>query len=213
MIAFLKGQVQERGLDHIIINVNGVGYEVHVSAKTMQAISQPVNSAGSHIPVAGELELFIYTHVREDTFKLFGFSQKMEKQIFLALIGINGIGPKLALALLSSAPSLKALVRMIEEEDIKALTRLPRVGKKSAQQIVLALKGHLKEGFSEENEQKTKTRKLLSQALLNLGFRSGEIQMALDHVQTKDNMEKGLKEALSYLNPQTGALDNNAPSK
>ncbi len=200
MIAFLKGQVVERGLEQAVLNVNGVGYEVHISSKTLQDL-QPLKEA----------ELFIYTHVREDTLRLFGFSQKLEKKIFLALIGINGIGPKMALSLLSSTPSLRDLVAMIEEENIKALTRLPRVGKKSAQQIVLALKGHLKEGFSEESEQKTKIRRLLSQALLNLGFRSGEIQLALDHVQTEDNMEKGLKEALSYLNPQSGSPQSGPP--
>ena len=203
MIAFLKGQVQEKGLDLAIINIQGVGYEVHVSAKTMQDINQPVSKAGARTPVTKEVALFIYTHVREDTLKLFGFSQKLEKQIFLALIGINGIGPKLALALLSSAPSLKALVQMIEEEDIKALTRLPRVGKKSAQQIVLALKGKLQENFSGLSAENTKTRKSLNQALLNLGFRTGEIQLALDQVQAEDNIETGLKKALSYLNSQT----------
>ena len=203
MIAFLKGQVQEKGLDLAIINIQGVGYEVHVSAKTMQDINQPVSKAGSLMSSAGEVALFIYTHVREDTLKLFGFSQKLEKQIFLALIGINGIGPKLALALLSSAPSLKGLVQMIEEEDIKALTMLPRVGKKSAQQIVLALKGKLQENFSDLSAENTKTRKSLNQALLNLGFRTGEIQLALDQVQAEDNIETGLKKALSYLNSQT----------
>ena len=191
MIAFLKGHVIEKGLDHIILNVQGVGYEVNASSKTLDKLSNK-----------GLIELFIYTHVRDDTLKLFGFLDKLEKTIFLALIGISGIGPKLALALLSAVPSLKALVEMIEEEDIKGLTRLPRVGKKSAQQIVLTLKGQLKSGFSDLNEEKSKIKKSLSQTLTNLGFRTGEIQLALDHVKTEDNMEKGLKEALTYLNPQ-----------
>ena len=191
MIAFLKGQVIEKGLDYAILDVNGVGYELSLSSKTLQSLSS-LKSA----------ELFIYTHVREDTLKLFGFSEKLEKKIFLALIGINGIGPKLALALLSATPSLKALVGMIEEEDIKALTRFPRVGKKIAQQIVLALKGQLREGFSDLSEEKSQLRKSLSQALTNLGFRTGEIQLALDQVKTEDGMEAGLKKALSYLNPK-----------
>ena len=191
MIAFLKGQVIEKRLDHIILDVQGVGYEVNASSKTLDKLSNKEL-----------IELFIYTHVRDDTLKLFGFLDKLEKTIFLALIGITGIGPKLALALLSAVPSLKALVEMIEEEDIKGLTRLPRVGKKSAQQIVLTLKGQLKSGFSDLSEEKSKIKKSLSQTLTNLGFRTGEIQLALDHVKTEDNMEKGLKEALTYLNPQ-----------
>ena len=189
MIAFLTGTIKEISGDTLILNVNGVGYEVYVSTKTMKDIS-----------ISNRVELWIYTHVREDSLKLFGFSRSLEKQIFLAFIGINGVGPKMALTLLSAAPSLTALLEMIEEEDINGLIRLPRVGRKSAQQIVLALKGRLKEGL-QQGEERVKERRSLTTALLNLGFRSGEIRSALDQVKAGDNMEDELKQALSYLQP------------
>ncbi len=190
MIAFLKGVVAQMHEGAIILDVNGVGYEVHTSSKTQQ-----------NIHLSKTAELWIHSHVREDAFKLFGFSSMMEKKIFLAFIGINGVGPKMALNLLSSAPSLRELLQMIEEEDINGLTSLPRVGKKSAGQIILALKGQLREGWVEQNDEQIKARKSLTTALLNLGFRSGEIRSALDHIKIGDNMERELKQALSYLQP------------
>ena len=190
MIAFLKGRVTQIHTDGVILDVNGVGYEVHVSSKTLKSIS-----------LSKTAELWIYTHVREDAFKLFGFAGPLEKKIFLAFIGINGIGPKMALSLLSSAPSLRELLEMIEAEDISGLSRLPRVGKKSAGQIILALKGRLREGWMEQSEKQIKARKSLTTALLNLGFRSGEIRSALDHIEVGNNMERDLKQALSYLQP------------
>ena len=190
MIAFLKGIVKEITEDTVILNVNGVGYEIHSSSKTLKDVF-----------ISEVAELWIHTHVREDAIKLFGFSTIMEKKLFLSFIGINGIGPKMALALLSSAPSLRELLKMIEEEDINSLVRLPRVGKKSAQQIILSLKGQLQEGWLEQSEKQLNTRKSLTTALLNLGFRSGEIRSVLDQIKVGNNMEEELKQALSYLQP------------
>ena len=193
MIAFLKGTVKEINEDSTILDVNGVGYEVSSSSKTLKDIF-----------ISEIAELWVHTHVREDAIKLFGFSTTMEKKLFLAFIGINGIGPKMALALISSAPSLQELLKMIEEEDLNSLVRLPRVGKKSAQQIILSLKGQLKEGWLEQSEKQLNTRKSLTTALLNLGFRSGEIRSVLDQIKWRDNMEEELKQALSYLQPGSG---------
>ena len=190
MIAFLKGTVKEMGGDVIILLVNGVGYEVYSSSKTQKDIL-----------VSEVAELWIYTHVREDYLKLFGFSSLLEKKLFLAFIGINGVGPKMALALLSASPSLRELLEMIEDEDINGLVQLPRVGKKSAQQIILALKGQLKEGWLERSEGQLRMRKSLTTALLNLGFRAAEIRLALDQTEVGNNMEEELKRALSSLQP------------
>ena len=192
MIAFLKGIVKDISKETIILDVNGVGYEVHVSTKTLKSISL------SEEPI----EVWVYTHVREDSLKLFGFSSVLEKTLFLAFIKINGVGPKMALAIISAAPSLRELMEMIEKEDVNGLVSLPRVGKKSAHQIILALKGQLKEGWLERSEGQLKARKSLTTALLNLGFRSGEIRSALDQIKPgHNNMEEKLKEALSHLQP------------
>lgn len=190
MIAFLKGIVRTVSEDVAVLDVNGVGYEVYASTKTL-----------NDILVSEVSELWIYTHVREDLIKLFGFSNILEKKLFLAFIGINGVGPKMALTLLSAAPSLKELLEMIEEGDINRLVQLPRLGKKSAQQIVLALKGRLKEGWLEHSEGQWEARKSLTTALLNLGFRASEVRSALNQVKVGNNMEEELKQALSYLQP------------
>ncbi len=196
MIAYLKGIITQKDLETAILDVNGVGYEVCVSSKTLESLN-----------TGAPTELLIYTCMRADSLKLYGFSEPLEKKLFLALIGINGVGPKMALALLSKVPSFEALLEMIETEDIKNLSSLPRVGRKKAQQIILALKGKLKEEWqsiqstgkiklpSEETEQ------FLISALLNLGFRMNEIKSALNQLETGLSKEEGLKKALYCLQP------------
>lgn len=191
MIAFLKGTVKEVSEESLILDVSGVGYEVYASTKTLKNIS-----------LSELIELWIYTHVREDSLKLFGFSSVLEKTLFLAFIKVNGVGPKMALAIISSAPSLKKLLEMIEKEDVSGLVSLPRVGKKSAHQIILALKGQMKEGWLERGEEQLKARQSLTTALLNLGFKAGEIRSALDQIKPgNNNVEEELKEALFHLQP------------
>ena len=191
MIASLNGTIKEMQKEQVILEVNGVGYEVFISSKTMQDLVKD-----------SQAQLWIYTHVKEDSLKLFGFASALEKKLFLSFITVNGIGPKSALGLISSAPSLKELIEMIRTEDILALSKLPRIGKKSAGQIILSLKGQLKEGLMEETETQIQTRKILNQALLNLGFRSGEIKLALEEIKSQNNIEEDLKKALSLLQPK-----------
>lgn len=196
MIAYLKGLITQKDKDTAILDVNGVGYEIYASSKTLENLN-----------ISTPTELLIYTCMREDSLKLYGFSKQLEKTLFLALIGINGIGPKMALVLLSAVPSFEALLEMIETEDIKNLSGLPRVGRKKAQQIVLALKGKLKEEW--ENTQpiekidldSEETQQFLTSALLNLGFRMNEIKSVLNQVETGLSKEEGLKKALYCLQP------------
>ena len=191
MIALLTGKIKFMGPDNIILNVNGVGYEVYASTKTL-----------NNLAVSQDTELWIYTHVREDSLKLYGFSNLLEKRIFLSFISINGVGPKMALVILSAAPSLEEMLNMIEQSDVKGLARLPRIGKKTAQQMILNLKGQLKEKWLEVDKSFLKSRQDLSTALKGLGFRSMEIQAALDNIKLSYNMETDLKKALSYLQPE-----------
>lgn len=189
MIATLTGKIKLTGPDHLILDVKGVGYEVFASAFTLQAVR-----------VLEQTELFIYTHVREDSLKLYGFLELAEKTMFLSLLQMNGVGPKMALAILSAAPSLQDLVDMIEHSDIKGLSRLPRVGKKTAQQMILTLKGKL--DTKSTDQELTKARQDLRAALSGLGFKSVEIQSVLDNIKISQNREKDLKKALSYLQPE-----------
>ena len=126
MLAYLKGTVMSiYPGNRLILDVQNVGYEVFT----------PSN------PQTGEyIELWIYTHVREDTFALYGFLDEKEKEVFVSLIGINGVGPKSALGILSALPYTQ-LMEQIESEDLTALCQLPKIGKKTAGQMILSLKG------------------------------------------------------------------------
>ena len=196
MIAYLNGLITQKDKDTAILDVNGVGYEIYASSKTIENLN-----------ISTPTELLIYTYVRKDSLKLYGFSKQLEKKLFLALIGISGVGPKMALTVLSAVPSFEALLEMIETEDVKNLSSFPRVGRKKAQQIVLALKGKLKEEW--ENTQPSEKidlaskeiQQFLTSALLNLGFRMNEIRSALNQVETGLSKEEGLKKALYCLQP------------
>jgi Holliday junction DNA helicase RuvA len=135
MIAALTGKVFSRSVDRAVIDVSGVGYEVFLSTDTV-----------ARMPETGEdILLYVHTHVREDALILFGFLEEEEKELFLILKTVSGIGPKLALAMLSGL-KVSDLCRAITASDIKTLTTLQGVGKKTAERICVDLKekvGHL----------------------------------------------------------------------
>jgi holliday junction DNA helicase RuvA len=129
MIASLTGTVQYIASDRCVVDVNGVGYEVFLSTEGL-----------SRLPEKGtELFLHIHTSVREDAIVLFGFSERLEKEMFLTLKTVSGVGPKLALAVLSGM-QMDALCQAISGEDVKGLTTIKGVGKKTAERICVELK-------------------------------------------------------------------------
>jgi Holliday junction DNA helicase RuvA len=134
MIAFLRGTVIEKQPQRLVLDVNGVGYEVLVPLSTYFDSAD----AGSAAPVT----LHVHTHVREDALQLFGFASKFELDVFTRLIGISGIGPKLALAVLSGIEPAE-LVQAVRMQNIVRLTGIPGVGKKTAERICLELKDRL----------------------------------------------------------------------
>ena len=129
MYAYLNGTVAEKGPNSLVVDVNGVGYLLSVSMNTLQ-----------ETPPVGE-KMKVYTHfsVREDAMELFGFSSQEEKNMFVRLLTVSGIGPKVALGILGSMP-LRDLTLAILTGDITSLSRAPGVGKKTAQRLVLELK-------------------------------------------------------------------------
>jgi len=129
MIATLSGKVQSIHPDRAVIDVGGVGYEVFLSADGISRLREP----------GGQTFLHIHTHVREDAFTLFGFAEEEEKELFLILKTVSGIGPRLALAMLSGM-RVADLCRAIGENDVKRLTTLQGVGKKTAERICVELK-------------------------------------------------------------------------
>ncbi|MCB0341982.1 MAG: Holliday junction branch migration protein RuvA [Pseudobdellovibrionaceae bacterium] len=187
MIAYLQGSIIESSIDTLVLNVNGVGYEVHCSATTLS-------------DVAGEelVKLWIHTHVREDQFQLFGFSHQTEKKLFLSLNSISGIGPKMALKILSGT-TIENLVQMIEEGDVKALTALPKIGKKTAEQIILSLKGQLVLDEGSASAVKFAARADIVSALVNLGFRSNEVEAVVAVMPRNMDVQQGIREGLAKL--------------
>src|SRR6476661_1404822 len=132
MIAFLRGRVLDKQPNRIILDVQGVGYELHVPLSTYYDIGD-VGADGS---------LRVYTHVREDALQLYGFLTELERQLFERLIAINGIGPKLAIAVLSGLDS-REFVSAVQRGDVARLVSIPGVGKKTAERIVLELRDRL----------------------------------------------------------------------
>lgn len=183
MIGFLKGTIQFKEIQTFIIDVHDVGYQVAVPAFLAQE-----TKAGDKV------KLFIYTHVREDEISLFGFSNQEEKQIFLHLISVSGIGPKLALNILSSSNGAANILKAIQNAKVEFFENIKGVGKKSAQRIIVDLKtkiGSLKElDFAAEADRD------LIEALKGLGFGQEEIKKAIAGINPELSLEEKLKLAL-----------------
>ena len=139
MIASLRGRLAEKAPNRIIVDIGGVGYDVAVPLSTYYTLGNP----------GTDVALRVHTHVREDILALYGFSTALELQIFERLIGISGIGPKLALAVLSGI-DVTDLVRAIQAGDVGRLTAIPGIGKKTAERIGLELKDKLPKGLVDE---------------------------------------------------------------
>jgi holliday junction DNA helicase RuvA len=176
LIAFLRGRLLEKHPNRVIVDVQGVGYEVQV----------PVSSFYGMAEAGGDIALRVHTHVREDTIALFGFSTSLELQLFERLIGVSGIGPKLALAVLSGMEP-DDLVHAIQRADVVRLTAIPGVGKKTAERIVLELKDRLSAlAPTAEPAPRSSLRDDLVSALLNLGYHRPALEKAVDAALNED---------------------------
>jgi Holliday junction DNA helicase RuvA len=203
MIARLIGIVAEVSSETVLMDVNGVGYEAHCSLSTlaeMQALLTEKKNLGA------KATLWIYTHVREDALTLFGFASRQEKEMFLALLKVNGVGPKMALNVLSGG-TVEQVQAMIEHEDVKALAKLPKVGKKTAEQMVLTLKGKLVLTDKSANvpagaslsSQLSFGHREISSALINLGFRAADVEKVVAQMPKEIELQEGIRQGLSAL--------------
>lgn len=197
MIAFLRGRLLEKHPNRLIVDVQGVGYEVHVPLSTFYVAGDP----GADVTVR------VHTHVREDMLALFGFATAAELQIFERLISISGIGPKLALVVLSGIESAD-LVRAIEHADLARLTAIPGIGKKTAERIVLELRDKLPKAAAEPADASgaprapAPVRADLVSALLNLGYHRPLAEKAVDaalRAKPDASFEHALRQALREL--------------
>ncbi len=193
MIGFLEGLVFDVGSDHIILKVNGVGYEISATQQTLM---------DAQVLMGQNLPIWIYSHIREDAFQLFGFLTKPEKEFFTQLLKVNGIGPKSALTVMSGAP-VAQIQNWIESGDAKALSALPKIGKKTAEQIVLTLQGKLVLiETKSKTPQRSETHRQIASALVNLGFKSQLVDEFMGTVDGKSTLEEGVRLGLQKLSGQ-----------
>ena len=175
MIARLAGLLSEKKPGRLIVDVQGVGYDVQVPLSTFYVVGEP----------GDRVTLRVHTHVREDVIALYGFATPLEQDLFERLIGISGIGPKLALAVLSGIEP-PDLVRAIKAQDVARLTAIPGIGKKTAERIGLELKDRLPQAIQAAADAakpaapEDQLRADLLSALLNLGYQRVAAEKAID---------------------------------
>ncbi|NLC72784.1 MAG: Holliday junction branch migration protein RuvA [Ruminococcaceae bacterium] len=197
MFYHIEGKISEITKDAAIIDCNGVGYEVKTSLTTM-----------SSLKTGEKAKLFVAEHIREDTFDLYGFFEKREKNLFDMLRGVSGVGPKAAISILSIA-NPEALAMAIMSGDSATLTRAPGIGKKIAQRLILELKDKIAKDSIDLDEALVSeimhdtgsgNQKDAVSALSVLGYTSGEINSALKGVNTREmNTEEIIKTALKNM--------------
>jgi len=195
MIGWLKGQVMSKNdPGKIVIDVNGVGYDVETSLQTFFQLTAENKTVGLHI----------HTVVREDALQLFGFLDTEERRLFRALIKVNGVGPKSAIAILSSI-SPSEFVQCINAQDSKMLTKLPGIGKKTAERLVVEMKDQLKDFDSNGITIDTSSLTLPAQseaiqALEALGYKPQEAGKAVKKLDDGHmNSEQLIRQALQVL--------------
>ena len=197
MIGVLRGRIADKQPNTLIVDVQGVGYEVHVPLSTFYDVGE----------VGADITLRIHTHVREDALLLYGFLTELERQLFERLIGVSGIGPKLAIAVLSGMDP-RELLSAVQRGDVARLTGIPGIGKKTSERIVLELRDRLANialGVPMDPVPANGADRLrgdLLSALENLGYHRPQAETAVDsslHTMSDPTFEQALKAALREL--------------
>lgn len=195
MIGFLRGLVVEKQPTRILLDVRGVGYELSVPVSTSERLA----------PENGEVTLLTYLHVREDAMQLYGFSTQEEKKLFQDLLSVSGVGPRVALGIISGC-RVDEFYSSIRQADIRRLTNLPGIGKKTAERLVLELKDKIKEtGAAEAPAPAPGKEARITEALLalqSLGYNRTNAEKVLQQIaagQTEVSTEALVKEALRRL--------------
>lgn len=194
MIAQLRGHLADKRPNQLLVDVNGVGYLVHIPLSTFYAVGD----------LHTEVTLLVHTHVREDAFSLFGFLTSREKHLFELLLSASGVGPVLALKILSGM-SVDDLVPAIRAGDLVRLTRIPGVGKKTAERMVVELRDKLaaiESPAAPQPSSRTGVEADVISALLNLGYERRAAEKAIEDLQpngSSSNFEGMLRGALQSL--------------
>ncbi|MDD2489770.1 MAG: Holliday junction branch migration protein RuvA [Bacilli bacterium] len=178
MYSYITGKIVEITPTYIIVNNNNIGYQIH----TANPYSFKENNTYT---------IYIYQHVREDELSLYGFKTKEEKELFLKLINVKGLGPKMALPILATG-SVNGIIDAIERENILYLKKFPKIGEKLARQIILDLKGKIVTSdqiITNENDE-------LIEVLMGLGYKNQDINKIIPKIDSNKAIEEQVKDAL-----------------
>lgn len=182
MYSYIKGFVTEIGINNIVVEANGVGFLIYVPNPFCYEVNK-------------EYKVYVYNKIGEDEYSLYGFKEKEEYELFLKLISVKGLGPKLALPILATG-SISGIVDAINRENILYLTKFPKIGEKLARQIILDLKGKIDIDVTEVEDDSTED---LMDTLNALGYKTAEIKKVINNVDHSKSLEEQVKEALRLL--------------
>lgn len=180
MYAYLNGIIKDIESNYIVLDINGIGYLIYVA--------NPY-----YYQIENSYKVYTYTHIREDEFSLYGFKSKEELDLFLKLISVKGLGPKMALPILAIG-SIEGIMDAIDRENILYLKKFPKIGDKVARQIILDLKGKLAKTVTNNNINEE-----LTEALLALGYKNNDIKKVVASIDSNLTIENQIKEALKLL--------------
>lgn len=180
MYAYLNGIIKDIESNYIVLDINGIGYLIYVA--------NPY-----YYQIENSYKVYTYTHIREDEFSLYGFKSKEELDLFLKLISVKGLGPKMALPILATG-SIEGIMDAIDRENILYLKKFPKIGDKVARQIILDLKGKLAKTVTSNNVNEE-----LTEALLALGYKNNDIKKVVASIDSNLTIENQIKEALKLL--------------
>lgn len=184
MYGYIRGEVVEIDSNYIILDNNNIGYLIYVPNPYSYCLNK-------------QYTVFIYTCVREEEYTLYGFKDREQKELFLKLINVKGLGPKMALPIIATG-TIDAIAEAIENENTNYLKKFPKIGDKVAKQMILDLKGKLntintgifaKEDFTNE----------LTEVLLGLGYKQGDIKKVISKVDSTKSLEDQVKESLKLM--------------
>lgn len=174
MISTVEGRLAGTTPSGVIVDVGGIGLEVHVPAPTAASLGA----------VGERVRLFTHLHVREDALTLYGFASEYDRTVFLELIGVSGVGPRVALTMLSEGGAAD-LARLIREENVRALVMLPGIGRKTAERLVVELKDRLEPSEEEAPRRRAEAAPVCDEAvaaLMSLGLTRANAERALDRI-------------------------------
>ncbi len=202
MFEYIKGELTVKKIDYVALEVNGIAYKIFISLKTYDKLTENIE------------KLFIYTNVKEDDFSLYGFKTESERELFKALVSISGVGPKLGLAILSTF-NTKEVIDIVIEENVKFLVKVPGLGQKKAQKLIVDLKDKVKklnvieisqDGSHDAESSVSATKALMMKedlklALESLGYSNADVSKWIkdEELEKYERVEDAIKDILQKI--------------